>query len=866
MFKLTGIFLLILLISPFNSSYSQRIDSIPNNVIGTTSLPTSLDSSITDQIIPDSLTVLQNDSIKEVINASVFYNAEDSMVLDVRNQKVRLYGNAIIRYEKLELTAEFVEYDFNTNTACASGLPDSLGVLIGKPKLNDDGSQFSQEYLCYNFRSQKGYSKVAVTQEGEAVFHAALSKRQSNEWVHVRNGKFTTCDAENPHYHFHLSRAILIPDDKVVSGPLYMKVRKVPLPLALPFGWFPTKRESTHGIILPGYGDANNLGFFLKDGGYYIPLGRYADTRILADIYSRGSWALKNATNYKKRYRYSGNFSLSRSVIKSGFEELSSYSKDVEFFVRWSHNQDQKAKPNSRFSANVNLGSRNNFRNNLNSSQEEYLSNTFNSSVQWTKSFPGKPINLTVAARHSQNSATGNVDLTLPSVNFNMSRVYLPLSWVRSSPSVKKKWFEQIGLSYSANFENLLSSSNSDLALNRTDQLTREMKNGIKQTASLSTQLKTGFVTITPNFSMNEYWAFKYLTKEYDPESQMTQVDTLSGFRSARDWRMSVSANTQFYGIFNFNSSNKVKAIRHVITPSIGTSYTPYLNRNTFGFFGEDGAYDSYSEFEVARFQPINTNESFNLNMSLGNNLEMKMANKIEGEPDLKVKIIESFTTSGSYNMIADSINLSDISMRGFTTLFKKVNLNVNSTHNAYARNESGQVVDRFLLSEEGRLLRLRRANAALGFTMRSKNESEAGKSENATEQELEYVASNPDAFVDFSVPWNLTLSYSLNLSRNFDAQTQNDTSLVTQSILFNGDFTVFEKWKIGFNSGYDFVAKDFTPTTLNLYWDLHCWEFSFNWIPFGVRQSFSLQLNIKSSLLKDLKLQARGGPNGFLF
>jgi hypothetical protein len=362
---------------------------------------------------------------------------------------------------------------------------------------------------------------------------------------------------------------------------------------------------------------------------------------------------------------------------------------------------------------------------------------------------------------------------------------------------------------------------------------------------------------------MNEYWAFKYLTKEYDPESQMTQVDTLSGFRSARDWRMSVSANTQFYGIFNFNSSNKVKAIRHVITPSIGTSYTPYLNRNTFGFFGEDGAYDSYSEFEVARFQPINTNESFNLNMSLGNNLEMKMANKIEGEPDLKVKIIESFTTSGSYNMIADSINLSDISMRGFTTLFKKVNLNVNSTHNAYARNESGQVVDRFLLSEEGRLLRLRRANAALGFTMRSKNESEAGKSENATEQELEYVASNPDAFV---VPWNLTLSYSLNLSRNFDAQTQNDTSLVTQSILFNGDFTVFEKWKIGFNSGYDFVAKDFTPTTLNLYWDLHCWEFSFNWIPFGVRQSFSLQLNIKSSLLKDLKLQARGGPNGFLF
>lgn len=814
----------------------------------------------------DSTALLVNDSIRDIINASVYYNAEDSMVLDVRNEKVRLYGNAIIKYEELDLTAAFVEYDFSNNTACASGIPDSTGVLTGKPVLNDEGTQFTQEFLCYNFRTQQGYSKVAVTQEGEAIFHAAISKRQSNEWVHIKNGKFTTCDAENPHYHFHLSKAIIIPDDKVVSGPLYMKVRKVPLPLALPFGFFPTKRESTHGVILPGYGDANDLGFFLKNGGYYIPLGRYADTRILGDIYSRGSWSLKNMTNYKKRYRYSGSFSLSRSVIKSGFQELSSYSKDTEFFMRWTHEQDSKAKPNSRFSANVNLGTRNNFRNNLNSSQEEYLSNTFNSSVQWTKSFPGKPFNLTVAARHSQNSGTGSVDITLPSVNFNMSRIYLPLSWLKSNSSASEKWFEQIGLSYSANFENVLSTTNSALALNNTEALSNQIRNGVRHSASLTTQLKAGFVTITPNFSMNEYWTFKYLSKTIDPFSDAVVTDTLSGFRSARDWRLSVSANTQFYGLFNFKPKSKIKAIRHVLTPSIGTSYTPFFDRKNYGFYGEGGAFGSYSEFDLARFQPGNTNESFNLNMSLGNNLEMKVASREVGEPDKKLKLIESFTVSGAYNMIADSLNLSDISMRGFTKLFKKVNVNINSVHSPYARNADGVTIDSYLWDKQKQLLRLRRATVAFGFSFHSKQKSDNVSAPNANEEELEYVEENRDDFVDFNVPWNLSVNYSLNLSRNFDSTIQADTSVITQSILFNGDLTIFEKWKIGFNSGYDFVAKDFTPTTLNLYWDLHCWEFSFNWIPFGIRQSFSLQLNIKSSLLKDLKLQARGGPNGLLF
>ena len=860
---LYGIILALLLIMGSFSVFSQTEDLADSLITAPNSVPDTLSTS--------NVALTVDSASTDVINASIFYDAKDSIVFDAMQNKVFLYGEAVVKYQTMELSAAYIEYSFGENMACASSVLDTAGVKIGKPQMNDNGQQFTQDYLCYNFKTQKGYSTMSVTQEGDAIFIAEQSKRQSNEWIHIRKGKFTTCDAENPHYHFHLSKAIIIPDDKVVSGPLYLKVRKVPLPLGLPFGWFPTKNESSHGIILPGYGNANNLGYFLKDGGYYIPIGRNIDTRILGDIYSRGSWSVKNITNYKKRYKYSGNFNISRTVLKNSIPELPDFTKSTEFFIRWTHNQDPKSRPNSRFSANINFGTSNNFRNNLNSSQSDYLTNTFTSSVQWNKSFPGTPYNLTVNGRHTQNSSTGNVDLLLPGVTVNRTRRNLPISEWLGKTVGGKKWYDQIGFSYSANYENLLSENQSLIRWDEAPALMRRTQSGIRHTAALSSQAKMGFVTFTPSFNYNEYWSFKSVQASTDDLGD-TSIDTLSTFSAARDWRVSGSFNTRFYGTFNFRKAKNLKAIRHVLTPQVGVAYVPYMNRDNYLYDDATGEVVTYSAFDAARFRPANSNEQFNLNFSLANNLEMKVRDRSatgqgsKANATKKQKIIENFLISGRYNMIADSLNLSDISMRGFTTLWKNVTLNVNSSHSAYDRDSLGRNIDTYLAQSQGRLLRLNRVNAAVGMNLRSKNKKGEKDMSNVDEQTLEAVNQNRRDYVDFTVPWSLNLNYTLGLNRTFQTETQRDSSILTQSVLFRGDVTIFTKWKIGIDSGYDIVAREFTPTTINVYWDLHCWEMTFNWIPFGIRQSFSIQLNVKSSLLQDLKLQARGGPGGFLF
>ncbi len=837
----------------------------------TTAVPAQTDSLIVSQeglLLSNDSTGVDSVTVQSeaAINASIFYDAQDSIVFDAINNKVRLYGSAVVKYEKMTLEAAFIEYDFGASEACATGVPDSTGVLTGKPLFDDEGQSFTQEYLCYNFKSQKGFSKVAVTQEGEAVFHAGSSKRHTNEWIHIKDGKFTTCDAENPHFHFQLSKAIIVPDEKVVSGPLYMKIRKVPTPLALPFAWFPTKNESTHGVVFPGYGNANNLGFFLKDGGYYFPIGRTVDTRILGDIYSRGSWSLRNITNYRKRYKFNGSFNISRTVIRQGIPELPDFSKATEFFVRWNHRQDPKARPNSNFSTNINFGTANNFRNNLNSSQTEFLSNTFTSSAQWSKSFPGTPYSVAVNARHSQNSSTGNVEMLLPGITLNRNRTNLPVSKLFGRKTPSRKWYDKIGLTYSANFENLLREDVKNIRWDQASELSRSSQNGIRQSATLSTQGKIGFVSFTPNFSYNEYWTFKYVDEVQDQATGAFETDTLSGFRSARDWRASGSFNTRFYGTFNFRKSKRLKAIRHVVTPQAGVSYVPRFNRNRFYFDGEEGNLQSYTTFDAARFRPGNTNEQFNLNFSLSNNLEMKTLDREKGRgATKKVKLIENFIVSSSYNMIADSLNLAPISVRGFTTLFNNLTMNVGSIYSAYQRDSLGREIDAFMAESGRQLLRLRSASVALNMNIRSKQRRGERDESNATEEQLEAIEQNSDQFVDFNIPWSLRLSYTLDLNRQWDVAAQSDQDRITQSIMFRGDFTVLERWKIGFDSGYDLVAGQFTSTQLNLYWDLHCWELTFNWIPFGIRQSFSLQLNVKSSLLQDLKLQARRGQNGIL-
>jgi hypothetical protein len=868
LFRQSKLILAFLLIMTAIEGYSsQQIEGFPlNEQTHLVADSLGLDSLQVDSIsinvpLPDSIS---NEPVElpssALINASIYYDAQDSIVFDAIEDRVLLYGTAIVRYEKMQLTADYIEYSFKENLACASGLADSSGVVQGKPIFKEGTQEFTQESLCFNFRTKEGYSFEVVTHDGDAYLHSKISKRHNNEWIHIKDGKFTTCDAENPHYHFHLTKAIVVPEKKIVTGPVYMKVRKVPLPLALPFGFFPNKQERSHGIILPGYGEAASLGFFLKGGGYYIPLGDRFDTKVLFDIYSRGSWSMRNVTGYKVRYKYSGNLDISRTITKSGFAELPSFSKRSDFFVRWNHNQDIKARPNTRFSASINAGTSTNFENNLSSNQTDLVSNTFSSSVNWNKNW-GSRYNLTLAGRHTQNTLTGNVSITLPSVSFAVSR-FEPFSILNRSASARKKWYERVGLTYSANFENSLASTDKELRWDETPNLLANMKNGIKQNATMSTSFKAvnGFITINPRVSANSYTTFKILEVALDPDDLQQVRDTVFGMRNAFDWSASVSASTKIYGLYRFKRVKNIQAVRHVMTPSVGLSYDPYRDYSIYGYFGDGGVYSSYSEFDLAHYRPRSGSEAGSVNFTLANNLEMKVRDKkATKEAWKKVKLIDGFTISSSYNLVADSLNLSPINLRAFTSLGNNLNVTINSRLNAYDRDTTGQTINTFLWDSQSKLARMEALTFSLNTRLNSKIFSGDKSKDNLTEEEENLINQNPGLFVDFSVPWSLNLTYNLGLKKQFQQASQRDSTLISQTVMFNGDVSIFKYWKIGFQSGYDFAAWDWTVTTLNLYWDLHCWEMSFNWVPIGPLKSYSVQLNVKSAMLKDLKLQRRG-------
>ena len=768
----------------------------------------------------------------------VDYRADD-IYFRVDSTVGYLTGNAWVKSGSMTLTAHRIVLRLDDDEVCAFGTRDSLGAWVGRPVFEDNGQSFSQDQLCYNFITGKGLSTHAVTQEQGTVFHAGKAKRQPDETVHVRSGKFTTCDAEDPHFHFHLSKAIMVPNDKVVSGPLYLKFRKIPTPLALPFGWFPLQQEKkSQGVLLPSYGDGGNLGFFLKDLGYYVPIGEHWDAKLLADIYTGGSWAVRLGSNYNHRYRNKGGFNVSFQRQRQGFAGTPGFALANNFFVRWNHNQDPRARPNSRFSASVNFGSSGNFQQNLNSSQEEYLSNTFQSSVQWNLKVPRSPFSATVSARHSQNSTTGNVQLTVPSLSVNMQRT--TLAKLVGLDAGRVTLLDNVAVTYSSQMENSVEAP--DSVFGALDFASMKIRNGLKHKVKVSSSSSLGFVSIAPSFSYNQYDSFEaldYREEVLGPDSVGLVSDTLTGLSSANDWRFGVSASTRFYGTFNARRSGRLHAVRHVLSPTVGLSYNPerVRDRTITTSQGENFGWNPYA---LGRFVPTDAREAGSLNFGLSQNLEAKVADRETGELR-KVKLLDNLSTTGSFNFVADSMQMSDIQTRAFTSLFNRVNVNLNATHSPYARDSvTGQTIDTYLVSQGSGLVRLKRLTGAVGTSLKSKEGS--------------------------SAPWNMRLDYNVNVSRQWNVSALRDSNVVTHALTARGGIQVMGKHRLDVQSGYDLARREFTPTNLNFYVDLHCWEFSFNWIPFGVRKSFSLRLNVKSALLRDLKLEARGQNGQFLF
>lgn len=795
----------------------------------------------------------------------VTYAALDSMRYDMANQTVYLFGASKVTYEGLELTAARIVLDLKNETTCAFGAPDSTGQIVGKPEFKQNGKVINADSLCYNFRTKKGLIQEVRTTEDQLYAVAHLSKRHPNEEIHSRGGMLTTCDRPRPHYHFAVSRMMVIPDDKIVTGPTIMKVGRVPTPLALPFGLFPNHQNGAAGVLIPTYGRSEALGYFLLNGGYYVPINDHVDAQLTGDIYSRGSWSLRGLSRYKSRYHYSGSVDISRTTLLNSIREYPDFSKQTNFFVRWNHLLDAKASLTDRFTASVNIGSSNNFTNSFNSSTGDFLTNTFQSNVQWNHLWSGKPYNLAVGMRHSQNTLNRTFDITLPTATFNVQRVF-PADWFRGDASVAgRRWYDNIGFTWSSQFDNRLSTTEDELYFDNLPTLSQRLRNGLRHTGAISTSLKTRLFSLNPEVRFTDRMYFEQLRKSYDPVANTSVVDTVPEFGAPFDWSAGATLTSKVYGMFVFNKG-RLKAIRHVMTPTAGFSYTPGNDTRITGPFGSGGAQSSYSPYDIGIYGAPTPNESGLVSLGLIQSVEAKVQKRgalmdtvqeSTADATKKIKLLDFLGATTSYDMLKDSLNWNPVNVSARTQLFNRIDINVTSLWDPYSTDTNGTRISRSQRALDGRLARLSNANLALGFQLKSKRYGQSASEtpvNNNTEQVVGEADPDKGARMNFNMPWQLRVNYSYDLSRAWKASEFTDTQ--RQSVLFNGDFTVFKWWKFGFTSGYDLEAQEFTPTSLNLYWDMHCWEFNLNVIPLGLRQSFSVRINVKASILKDLKYE----------
>jgi len=799
----------------------------------------------------------------------VKYGARDSMRYDLAHQTVYLYGQATVKYQDVELTADRIKLDLGKKEVQAFGTTDSTGAPTGLPEFTQGGHKVSADSIRYNFETKEGLIREVRTNEDQLYALARLSKRHANGEVDSRGGMLTTCDRPHPHYHFATSKMIVIPDDKIIMGPAIMKIGNVPTPLVIPFGFFPNRSGGSAGLLIPTFGTSDQFGLFLLNGGYYLPLGDKMDEQLTADIYSKGSWGLRSVTRYTDRYHFSGSMDLQYSDKLNSEREYPDFSEQRTFFIRWNHLMDPKASLTDRFNASVNVGSSQNFTNNFNSSTQDYLSNTFTSNINWSHLWTGKPYSLSVSARHSQNTLTGAFNVTLPSVNFNVQR-FFPGMWFHPVQAGPPKWYDQIGVTWSSIFENQLNTTEDQIALNNLSNLRSDMQNGVRNTASVSTSLKTRAFTFNPQLNLTHRMYFNALDKSYDPVNDTLVVDTIAGFHNLFDVNIGATVTSKLYGMYSFHGG-RLKAIRHVITPSASLTYLPGSNHLITGPYGPDGSLGSYSPYDNGIFGQPSPNASGLVSLGLVQSLEGKVLSKDldpNGDPQFKkMKLLDYFGINANYDLLKDSVRWSPVNIAARTRLFNVLDVNLSSLFDPYATDSLGRNIDRSTRTVDGSLAHLRAATAALGFDIQSKRYGKPVAGNPKDDQVVAEADPSKGARVNFSIPWHLRVNYSWGQNRTY--QMAEFTKTQTQSVLFSGDLNILKYWKLGFTSGYDMVAKDWTPTSINLYWDLHCWEFNANVVPFGVRKSFTFRINVKASILHDLKYDLTkpfGNKNNLLY
>ncbi len=830
---------------------------------------------------------------KEPLDAPVIYEASDSIVF-TKEGYAHLYGEGKVNYQNIELTSAVITMNMDSSTVYATGVTDTAGVETGSPIFKDGETPYESKIMRYNFKTKKGFINSIVTQQGEGYVTSEEGKKGANDEIYMRHGKYTTCDNhEHPHFYLKLSMAKVRPKKNVVFGPAQLVVEDVPLPIAVPFGFFPFNSSYSSGFIMPTYGDEMNRGFYLRDGGYYFAISDQMDLKVLGEVFTKGSWGLSAASNYNKRYKFSGSFNASYLVTKTGEKNMPDYSVSKDFRIQWSHRQDAKANPNSSFSASVNFATSSYDRSSLSSlyNPQQYSQNTKASSVSYSRNFPEIGLNISGAFNITQNTRNSSLSMTLPDVNISLNRIY---PFKRKKSAGDERWYEKISLQYTGSITNSISTKDNLLFKTPLTQWENGMQHKIPVSATFNL---FKYINIVPSFNYTERWYLRKVKQSYDasPTSRdHVKRDTINGFNRLYDYNLSLQMNTKLYGMYKplFMKSKELQ-IRHVFTPTVSYTYTPDFGKSRYGYYDtytytdEDGEVRTveYSPYEGAVYGYPGKNMSQNISFSIDNNIEMKMKSDKDTTGYKKISLIDQLGASLSYDVA--NKKWSDLSMNLRLKLTKSYTFNMNASFATYAYqfDENGNVVvgDRTEWSY-GRFGRFQGYSGSFSYTLNNdtfkklfgkkeedkKNKDNKGKEENEdeeTEEETEEQNNNSnmrktekasvdsDGYLAFKLPWSVSLSYSYSIredrSKDINIKTMRYPYSLTHSLNVSGNFKIGSRWNMTYSTGYDFTSKEMSMTTLNITRDLHCFNMSCGLV-FGPFTSYNFSIRANSSMLTD--------------
>lgn len=836
----------------------------------------------------------------------VKFSAKDSMIMEGRNSAY-MYGDAKLDYGDMKLEAEKVSMNMANSNVYAVGLPDSTGELIGTPVFTDKSGEYESETMSYNFKSQRGFITNVVTEQGEGYLTGGRTKKMENGEYFLQNGRYSTCnDHDHPHFYFQLTKAKVKPKSNIVTGPAYMVLAGLPLPLAVPFGYFPFSEKYSSGIIFPTFGDDYNRGFYLSNGGYYFAINDNIDLALTGEIYTKGSWGLTAQSSYVKRYKYNGSFNISYLTTIYGEKGNPDYSKQTNFQVLWNHSQDSKANPNMSLSASVNFTSSGYSRNDLNSYYSpSFTENTKSSTVNMTYRFPNSKWSLSTTANIAQRTSDSTLTVSFPNLTASMSQIY---PFKRKRAVGKERWYEKIKLSYSGQFQNSLTAKQ-DVFFQKS--LVKDWRNGARHSVPISATFSVfKYLNLTPSLQINDRMYTNKVRRQWDPNASAEVCDTTYGFYNVWDFQGSLSLDTKIYGFFQPMKflGDKVKMIRHVLTPTISFSGNPDFGSPFFGYYGKYHYMNSqgemverqYSMFPNAVFGVPGTGRSGSVSLSLANNLEMKVKSDADSTGEKKISLIENFTVSQSYNFAADSMNWSNVNTSILLRLVKNFNLNLSATWDPYT----------YQLSSSGTPVRVNvpRWKAGKGWvklastgtsfsytfnnqTFKKKKDKDNGDNNNNNNGEqdgdtpfdgtdgndaIDNLGDDPrdrrrrdakqqaatadaDGYTKWECPWSLTFNYSVNYGYGaFDYNKLDYKGKWTQNLSFSGNIRPTPNWNFSFSASYNFDLKKIAYMNCSISRDLHCFTMSASFVPFGPYKSYNFHISVKSSLLKDLKYDKR--------